>query len=173
MRSRSASAASRVEGLGRGLGLQAEPLGDLPQLGRRLGLLVARLLRAHLGGRDRVAAGAQALLDLRLQARARAQLGGDALALAAVGEQLLLDRRHPGGDRLQRVAQHLGEPLGGRPERRVAGDRDAQALDRRGALLALARGALGDAPLGRELALDLGAADRRRTPGPVRRGARR
>ena len=87
-----AAASSSAERLLGGLGGQAEPLGERAQLLVGLGGLVARLLGADLGLRDRLVARAQAALDLGLLLRAGAQLGGDALALGAVGGELGLER---------------------------------------------------------------------------------
>ena len=91
-------------------------------------------------------------------AQARSSVG-DALALAAIGEQLLLDRADARGDGLERAAQDLGEALGGRPEGGVPRDGQLQPLDRGGSLLTLAGGALGDPALGGELTVELRPAD--------------
>ena len=63
-----------------------------------VGLLVARLLRADLADGDRLAALAQALLDLGLLGRAGAQRRGDALARRAVRRELGLEHLDPRRD---------------------------------------------------------------------------
>ena len=103
---------------------------------------------------------AQALLDLRLLGRARAQLGGDALAGRAVGGELGLEHLDARGDGRAAPAQRRGEALGGGLERLVARDRAVSRSMRRARSARSRRRPLGDAPLGGELALDLGAAHR-------------
>ena len=142
------------------LGLQAELLGQLAELLRGLGLLVAQLLGADLGAGDGLVALAQLLLDLGLGGGARAQLGGDALALGAVGGQLGLHLAHPLHDRLVDDGQDVGDAAGGRAELAVALELGLQVGDPPRALLARLGGPLGDAPLGGQLALELRAAHR-------------
>jgi hypothetical protein len=104
---------------------------------------------------------AQPLLDLRLFGRACAQLAGHALAGLAVGHQLGLEHLDTPGDRLERRLERRGEPLGRGREALVAHDHRRQALDAGGTLGALLGRAVGDAALGRKLALHLRAADGR------------
>ena len=126
---------------------------------RGLGLGVAQLLGADLGGGHRLAALAQPRLDLGLLGGAGAQLGGHALARLAVGGQLGLEASTRARDRLEDAGERR------RPARSAAGSSArsrASAASRRaiarGALGALAGGALGDAALGGQLALELRAA---------------
>ena len=160
MRARSAPAASSSSGSSAGSAASPSRSASAAQLVRRLGLLVAHLLGADLGDGDRLAALAQPLLDLGLLGRARAQRRGDALARGAVGVQLGLEHLDARPHGRQRAASDADEPLGRRVQRAVAGERGVEPLDPRGALGALARRALGDAPLGRELARELRAAHR-------------
>ena len=94
---------------------------------------------------------AQPALDLGLLLRARAQLGGDALALGAVGGELGLER-------LERAWRSPRADLGRAPRRArcACGSSACSARELAGededparALGPLARGALGDAALGR------------------------
>ena len=119
---------------------------------------VADLLGADLGRGDRVAALAQARLDLGLLGGARAQRAGHALPRLAVGQQLGVERLDARGDASERGRERRDQAVGDRQQRPVAHQGGRQALDARGALGALARGPLGHAALGGELALDLRAA---------------
>src|SRR5207245_2019446 len=74
-----------IERLFGGLRLEAEALGEALELVALLGGGVARLLGADLGGGDRLAALAQAGLELGLLAGAGAQGLGDGVGLGAVG----------------------------------------------------------------------------------------
>jgi hypothetical protein len=93
--------------------------------------------------------------------RAGAQLVGDALALGAVGGELGLERLEPGGGRGGDRGQRVDECLGAREERLLGFELAGEDEDPLRALGPLARGALGDAALGVQLAGELRAADRR------------
>jgi hypothetical protein len=71
-----------------GLGGQAEPLGERPELLVGLGAWSRACCARTSAAGDRLVAGAQPALDLGLLGRAGAQLGGDALAGGAVGGEL-------------------------------------------------------------------------------------
>ncbi len=120
-----------------------------------IGRMIADLLRANLGDRDRLAVLAQALLDLRLLGGARAELRRDALAGLAVGGELGLERLDPRCDGSLRLLEGCRKTLGRGRQTRVAGDHAIEALDAGSALGAILGRAVGDPPLGSELALDL------------------
>ena len=105
---------------------------------------------------------AQPPLGLCLAGRARAQPLGQPLARGAVGGELGLERLDAVGDRGGDVGERRLQTLRGRDERLVGGDQLAQQGDLAAACLALPGSALGHPPLGRELALELRAAHRRR-----------
>ena len=148
-----------VERLGRGLGRQPEALGEQRELVVGVGRLVARLLRAHLGGghaaRRARAAGAGSRASSPAQARSRAARSSPA-ARSAASSASSASTRAP----IARTTavERRGEPRGARLERAIGGDPVAQAGDPARALGALALGALGDAALGGQLAVDLRAA---------------
>ena len=104
-----------------GLGLESEPAGQPLELRARVAVPVARLLRLHLGARDLLAAGLQACLDADLLLRAGAQLGGEALARVAVGDQLGVERLHARVRCALGRCERGGEPLGGGPQALVVG----------------------------------------------------
>jgi hypothetical protein len=149
----------RLQRGGRGLGRQAEALGELAELVPGLLVLVARLLGADLGGRQRLVGLAQRGLDLGLLAGAGAQLGGDALPRLPVGGELGVGRLHPDREDLQVAASAAARRSAHGHERALALELAGQEGHALVALGALAGAPLGVAPLGRELALDLRAAD--------------
>jgi hypothetical protein len=104
---------------------------------------------------------AQLRLDSRLLAGARAQRAGQVLARRAVGGELVLERVAALAHGRERRREHPGERLGRGRERPVALQRAPEPLDPRRPLRALGALALGAAPLGRELALDLSPVHRR------------
>ena len=120
--------------------------------------VVARLLGPDLAARDLLAVLLDARVDARLLGGALAQLGGELLAGGAIGGQLGLEDLEPGGDRLARGLQRGGEPLGHGPQRLVARQPAPLVLELSRALRPVALGALGEALLGRDRGLDLGAA---------------
>ena len=147
-----------VERLGGRLRLEAQARGERAELRGGLVLGVAHLLGADLGGRDGVAALAQAVLDLGLLGGARAQGGGHPLARLAVGQQLGVERLDAHGDGLQGAGQRRDQAVRHRQQRPIAHEGGREALDARRPLGALARGALGHPALGGELTGDLGPA---------------
>ena len=87
---------------------------------------VARLLRADLAAGHLLPVGLEPGLDLRLLLGARAQLAGEALARAAVGDELGVEHLHAAADRALRDLERGGEAGGLRRERGVV--REALAL---------------------------------------------
>jgi hypothetical protein len=114
-------------------------------------VLVARLLGADLGGRQRLVGLAQRGLDLGLLAGARPQRRGHALPRLAVGGELGVGRPDPDGEDLEGGGERGGEALGPRDERALALELAGQEGDALIALGALAGPALGVAPLGGQL----------------------
>ena len=146
------------ERLGGRRGLEAQQACEPRELVAGVGGLVAQPLRSDLGAHQRLAVLAQRPLGLRLAGGAVAQALGVALACAAVGGQLGLERLDAVGHRAGDAVQRGGETLGDGDERAVGRGAVAQHRDLAGAQLALAGGALGDAALGGQLALELCAA---------------
>src|SRR5215207_1777872 len=128
-----------------GLRLEAELRRQLLELAARVLVAVARLLRP-----DVAAARLQARLDLDLLLRARAQLGGEALAGVAVGDQLRDENLHARAERFLGRLEHGGEPPGGRAQALVVAEPVALVRDPPLALRSLSLGALGQPPLGGE-----------------------
>ena len=93
------------------------------------------------------------------QARSRV---GEVLAGGAIGRELGFERLDARADRLHGRLERGGQARGAGLQRAIGGDPVAQAGDPPRALGALALGALGDAALGGELAIELRAAHRRR-----------
>src|SRR5215207_4465222 len=145
-----------------GLRLEAELRRQLLELAARVLVAVARLLRPDFAAGDVLAARLQARLDLDLLLRARAQLGGEALAGVAVGDQLGVENLHASAERFLGRLEHGGEPPGGRAQALVVAEPVALVRDPPLALRSLSLGALGQPPLGGERRADLRAARRDR-----------
>src|SRR5829696_5132252 len=143
-----------------GLRLEAELRRQLLELAARVLVAVARLLRPDFAAGDVLAARLQARLDLDLLLRARAQLGGEALAGVAVGDQLRVENLHARAERFLGRLEHGGEPPGGRAQALVVAEPVALVRDPPLALRSLSLGALGQPPLGGERRADLRAARR-------------
>src|SRR5215207_1932436 len=143
-----------------GLGLEAELRRQLLELAARVLVAVARLLRPDFAAGHVLAARLQARLDLDLLLRARAQLGGEALAGVAVGDQLGVENLHARAECFLSRLEHGREPLGGRAQALVVAEPVALVRDPPLALRSLSLGALGQPPLGGERRADLRAARR-------------
>ena len=102
------------------------------------------------------------------QARSRAARSSPAARSAASSASSALDAH---ADRLHGACERRRESRGLGLERAIGGEPVAQAVDPAGAVGALALGALGDAPLGGELAVELRAAPRPTRPAAAPRGA--
>ena len=147
-----------------GLGLQPQLAGEAPELCAASAVGVARLLGADLAAGDLLAVGLQPRLDLRLLLGAGAQLAGEPLARAAVGDELGVE--HLDARRGRRACA----PSSAAASRSAFGasaaswaSRSRSAAIRRAALGPLALRALGELALGGERGADLRAArgDRR------------